>query len=248
VAQHVPFDDHLTLNRLSTVARLVSGASHEVNNALQVISGTVELLLESPDLSGPVTQALERIGAQSARAAAALAGVTALSRSAIDASAPVDLRAVVSRAAALRRYSIGRAGLTIAVEPGDVPLMVVGNGPQLLQALVNLIDNAEQALTGRPAGQQAAGLEAAGLEAGHIAVRATREQDVACVVVEDNGPGVPAHLATDVFAPFVTSRPRPDSVGLGLPVARVIAEAHGGSLSVEPRERGAAFVLRLPLR
>jgi len=238
VAQHVPFDDHLTLNRLSTVARLVSGASHEVNNALQVISGTVELLLESPDLPGPVTQALERIGAQSARAAAALAGVTALSRSAIDASAPVDLLAVVSRAAALRRYSIGRAGLTIAVEPGDVPLMVVGNGPQLLQALVNLIDNAEQALTGRPAG----------LEAGHIAVRATREQDVACVVVEDNGPGVPAHLATDVFAPFVTSRPRPDSVGLGLPVARVIAEAHGGSLTAEPREQGAAFALRVPLR
>ena len=103
MAQHVPFDDHLTLNRLSTVARLVSGASHEVNNALQVISGTVELLLESPNLPEPVTQALELIGAQSARAAAALTGVAALSRSAIEASAPVDLRAVVSRAAALRR-------------------------------------------------------------------------------------------------------------------------------------------------
>jgi two-component system C4-dicarboxylate transport sensor histidine kinase DctB len=233
VAQHVPFDDHLTFNRLSTVTRLVSGASHEVNNALQVINGTVELLLESPNLPEPVTQALERIGAQSARAAAALAGVTALSRSAAEASAPVDLRDVVSRATALRRHSIGRAGLTIAVEPGDVPLMVVGNGPQLLQVLVNLIDNAEQALTGRPGG--------------HIVVRAGQEQGVASAIVEDNGPGVPAHLAADVFAPFVTSRPRPDSMGLGLPVAKVIAEAHGGSLSVEPREHGAAFVLRLPL-
>ena len=51
----VPFDDHLTLNRLATVARLVSGAAHEVNNALQVISGTVELLLASPDLPEPLT-------------------------------------------------------------------------------------------------------------------------------------------------------------------------------------------------
>lgn len=238
MAQHVPYDDHFTLNRLSTVARLVSGASHEVNNALQVISGTVELLLDSPDLPEPLTQALERIGAQSARAATALAGVTALSRPTTEGSAPLDLRAVVSRAAALRRYAIGRAGLTIAVEPGEVPLTVAGHGPQLLQALVNLIDNAEQALIGRPAGQPA----------GHIAVRAAQEQDMACVVVEDNGPGVPPHLMTDVFTPFVTSRPRPDSVGLGLPVARVIAEAHGGTLTVEARERGAAFALRLPLR
>jgi C4-dicarboxylate-specific signal transduction histidine kinase len=234
VPKHVPFDDHLTLNRLSTVTRLVAGASHEVNNALQVISGTVELLLGSSDLPEPVTQALERIGAQSARAAVAMAGVTALSRSVADASAPLDLGAVVSKAAALRRYSIGRAGQTIAVEPADAPLIVVGNGPRLLQALVNLIDNAEQALAGRPAG--------------HIVVRASQEAGMACVTVEDNGPGVPAHLATDVFAPFVTSRPRPDSVGLGLPVAKAIAEAHGGTLTVEPRERGAAFALRVPLR
>jgi signal transduction histidine kinase len=234
VASHVPFDDHLTLNRLSTVTRLVAGASHEVNNALQVISGTVELLLGSPDLPEPVTQALERIGAQSARAAAAMAGVTALSRSVAEAKAPLDLRMVVSRAAALRRYSIGRAGQTIAVEPGDVPLIVVGDGPQLLQALVNLIDNAEQALVGRPAG--------------HIVVRAAQESGLACVMVEDNGPGVAAHLAADVFAPFVTSRPRPDSVGLGLPVAKAIAEAHGGTLALESSDRGAVFALRVPLR
>ncbi len=234
MAQHVPFDDDLTLNRLSTVNRLVSGASHEVNNALQVISGTVELLLESADLPGPVTQAIERIGVQSARAAAAMAGVTALSRPTTEATGPLDLCAVVARAAALRRYSIGRAGLTIAVEPGEVPLTVIGNGPQLLQALVNLIDNAEQALSGRPNG--------------HIVVRAVLEAGAACVVVEDNGPGVPASLAADVFAPFVTSRPRPDSLGLGLPVAKVIAEAHGGTLTAEPREHGAAFALRVPLR
>ena len=234
VAQHVPFDDHLTLNRLSTVTRLVAGASHEVNNALQVISGTVELLLGSRDLPEPVTQALERIGAQSARAAAAMAGVTALSRPVAETSAPVDLRAVVARATALRRYSIGRGGLTLAVEPGDVPLTVVGNAPQLLKALVNLIDNAEQALAGRPAG--------------HIVVRASLEDGLACVRVEDDGPGVPASLQADIFAPFVTSRSRPDSVGLGLPVAKAIAEAHGGTLTIEPREHGAAFALRLPLR
>jgi two-component system C4-dicarboxylate transport sensor histidine kinase DctB len=234
VAQHVPFDDHLTLNRLSTVTRLVAGASHEVNNALQVISGTVELLLGSEDLPPPVTQALDRIAAQSARAAAAMAGVTALSRSVAETSAPVDLRDVVSRAAGLRRYSIGRAGLTIAVDLGDVPLIVVGNGPRLLQALVNLIDNAEQALAGRPSG--------------HIVVRAAQEPGMACVRVEDDGPGVPAHLAIDIFAPFVTSRSRPDSVGLGLPVAKAIAETHGGTLTVEAAERGAIFALRLPLR
>lgn len=233
MAQHVPFDDHSLLNRLSTVNRLVAGATHEVNNSLQVISGTVELLLDSPDVSEPLRQALERIGAQSARAAAAVAGVTTLSRSVVDARAQVDVPAVVMQAVTLRRYAIGRAGLSITVEPGDVALTVKGNGQRLLQALVNLIDNAEQALAGRPGG--------------HILVRVTQESGMANVTIEDDGPGVPGDLAVDIFAPFVTSRPRPDSVGLGLSVARAIAEAHDGTLTTEPRERGAAFVLRVPL-
>lgn len=172
----VPLDDQLTLNRQATVARLVSGAAHEVNNALQVISGSAELLLASQDLPEPLRAALERIAAHSARAAAAMTGVTALSRPITEARAPIDLRDVATRAASLKRYSVSRAGLTIALEAGDQPLQVAANGPQVLQAVVNLIENAEQALSGR--------------QAGRIVIAASRDGSFARLTVSDDGPGL----------------------------------------------------------
>jgi signal transduction histidine kinase len=229
----VPSDDQLTLNRQTTVARLVSGAAHEVNNALQVISGSVELLLASRDLPADLRAGLERIATHSARAAAAMTGVTALSRPGHEARAAIDLRDVALRAAALKRYAIARAGLTINLDAGTEPLHVDANAPQLLQAIVNLIENAEQALAGR--------------RAGHIIVVASREDRFALLTVSDDGPGLSAEMAAQAFDAYVTTRPRPDSVGLGLPVARAIAEAHDGTLSVEAAEAGATFVLRLPL-
>jgi C4-dicarboxylate-specific signal transduction histidine kinase len=226
------FDDHVTLNRLATAARLMSGATHEVNNALQVISGTVELLMASPEVPDPVLRALKRIHAQSARAAAAMLGVTALSRLPSGEPTTLDMREVVARATALRRYAIGRAGLSVSLDSTPEPLLVTGNADQLLQAVVNLIENAEQALTGQPAGR--------------IQITTALDGTTVCVSVVDNGPGLSTDVAEHAFDPFVTTRPRPDSVGLGLPVARAIAGAHGGTLVAEPSAQGASFALRLP--
>jgi signal transduction histidine kinase len=228
-----PPDDQLTLNRQATVARLVSGAAHEVNNALQVIGGSVELLMANRELPAELRAALERIAAHSARAAAAMMGVTALSRPGSETRAPIDLRDVAARAAALKRYTIARAGLTIRLDTGTEPLPVSANAPQLLQAVVNLIENAEQALAdGR---------------AGHIVLVVSRDDACARLAVSDDGPGLSPEMAVKAFDAYVTTRPRPDSVGLGLPVARAIAEAHDGTLFVEPTEAGATFVIRLPL-
>ena len=228
-----PLDDQLTLNRQATVARLVSGAAHEVNNALQVISGSVELLMTSQELPEALRVGLERIATHSARAAAAMTGVTALSRPVTEARVSIDLRDVATRAASLKRYSVARAGLTIALDAGDQPLPVAANAPQLLQAVVNLIENAEQALSGR--------------QTGRIGIVASRDGAFARVAVSDDGPGMSPEMAAQAFDAYVTTRPRPDSVGLGLPVARAIAEAHGGTLSMEPATAGSIFVLRIPM-
>jgi signal transduction histidine kinase len=64
--------------------------------------------------------------------------------------------------------------------------------------------------------------------------------------VSDDGPGVPAGDAESIFLPFVTSRPRPESTGLGLPGAREIAAAHRGTLELESVAAGASFRLRVP--
>jgi len=68
------------------------------------------------------------------------------------------------------------------------------------------------------------------------------------ITVADDGPGVPVELATTLFEPFVTARP--GGSGLGLAVARRVAERHGGALVLEsiPGERGARFSIYLPGR
>ena len=226
-------DDLITLNRSATVARLLSGVVHEVNNALQVIGGTTELLHDLPGLSDPMVKGLQRIHEQNARAAAALAEVMTFSRQKHDVRGIVNMREVISRSVVLRRYAIGRARLTIAQHaPSEGGFSVDGSAPLLQQALLNLIINAEQALDGRPGGR--------------IAVDADRDGDMIRVRVSDDGPGVDATIAASMFEPFVTTKPRDQASGLGLASARAIAEMHGGTLSYESRSPGAAFVLRIP--
>ena len=172
------------------------------------------------------------IRAQAARAASAMTGAVALSRAQPDGTHPVDLRDVASRAVELRQYSIGRADLAIQLHVTPTPQLVQGHRLHLLQAALNLIQNAEQALAPR--------------RAGVIRVEVAEDGDQVTLRVTDDGPGVPAADAERIFQPFVTSQPRPESTGLGLSVAREIAAAHRGSLDLEPVAQGAAFCLRIP--
>ena len=228
-----PPEHHLTLNRLATIARLVAGAAHEVNNALQVIGGSAELLQNRTDLPEPVQKTLSRIRDQAARAASAMTGVVALSRAQPDgATYLVDMCDIATRAVELRRYSIGRADLTVQLDVPSAPQLVVGHRLHLLQAALNMIQNAEQALAPR--------------RAGRIRVEVVEHGDQIVLRVADDGPGVAPADADRIFQPFVTSQPRPESTGLGLPVAREIASAHRGSLELEPVATGASFRLSVP--
>jgi two-component system C4-dicarboxylate transport sensor histidine kinase DctB len=226
-------DDLITLNRSATVARLLSGVVHEVNNALQVIGGTTELLQDLPGLSEPVLKGLQRIHAQNTRAAAALSEVMTFSRQKNDVRRIVNMREVMSRSVALLAYAISRARLSITQQaPADGRVSVEGSATLLQQALLNLIINAEQALDGRPSGT--------------ISVEVDRDGEFVRVRVSDDGPGIDPSVASMMFEPLVTTRPRDQASGIGLAVARAIAEMHGGTLTFESRSPGAAFVLRIP--
>jgi len=228
-----PPEHHMTLNRLATIARLVAGAAHEVNNALQVIGGSAELLQNRTDLPEAVQKTLSRIRDQAARAASAMTGVVPPSGCARDSGTYlVDMCDVATRAVELRRYSIGRADLKVELDLPTEPQLVTGQRLHLLQAALNMIQNAEQALTPR--------------RAGVIRVEVADDGDHVVLRVSDDGPGVPPGEAESIFLPFFTSRPRPESTGLGLPVAREIAAAHRGTLELEPVATGASFRLRVP--
>jgi len=226
-------EDLVTLNRSATVTRLVAGVFHELNNSLQVIGGLAELLQDTPGIPPSVADGLRRIHEQNAKAGVAIAEVMAFSRQKTDERDRVNMRDLTTRAVRLRTFAIGRARLTIVYQPPKSGVVdVQGFANLLMQVVLNLIVNAEQALAGQQGGTIRVELES---PAGWVVVR-----------VSDNGPGIDPAVAGRLFEPFVTTRSRDESSGLGLAVARQIAEQHGGTLTRESVDTGACFAMRLP--
>ena len=227
-----PRDVLVALNRSATTAKLLSGVIHEVNNALQVISGTVELLQTRPDVPPTMNNSLDRLSKQTARAAQVLSQVLVFTRGSVVDSSRVNMREVVEHSLELRAFSIKRASLTSRLVAAEGQrFTVVGNRSQIQQALLNLIVNAEQALAGSK---------------GEIVVELEAVDGWVVVRVVDQGPGVPSDTQANAFEAFTSTREPYDGAGLGLWAARTIAVAHGGDVLLEPRPQGATFVLRLP--
>lgn len=224
----------LALNRLAIVARVFAGTVHEVNNALQIVAGSAELLAARGDLPDAARRAVDRIQMQSSRAAGSVHDVMQFVRDRGDVACRTSLRDVVQRAVAMRAYLIRRANLTVRFDPAAAPEAPVHGRPvQLVQAVLNVIMNAEQALEGRPNGI--------------IGVTLSEAGDVVQLRVNDNGPGLAVEIADRLFEPFTTTCPVPDAPGLGLAASRLILHAHGGDLAVEPGDVGCCVTLTMPL-
>ena len=109
---------------------------------------------------------------------------------------------------------------------------VLGRAGHVQQVVMNLVQNAVDALEGR--------------EGGVIRLSVAPEGGRAVLVVADNGPGVPEAARASIFDPFFTTKPVGRGTGLGLSISHKIAEEHGGSLALVDGE-GASFRLELPL-
>lgn len=231
-----PDDDQrwITLNRQAISGAFVSGLAHDLNNPLQVVTGTVELLLARPDLPPDVVVRLERIAQQVNRASATLLDVVGFVRERPASPVRVDLRSIVERVLGLRRYPLARAQITVITELAPTgQAIVMGKSPELAQALLNLVMNAEAALIGRPNAELRVSVDAV---SGVVRVRVT-----------DNGPGVSAEVADRLFQPFVSSRDADVAAGIGLMAASALVGRNGGRLRLEPAASGASFAIEIPL-
>jgi PAS domain S-box-containing protein len=152
-------------------------------------------------------------------------------------SAPVDINAAIENtlvvAAGEYRYV---ADLT--TDLGDIPL-VLGNGGDLNQVLINLIVNASHAIADIVDGTD---------QRGQIHVRTRVQEDHAVITITDTGGGIPAEIADRVFDPFFTTKDVGRGTGQGLAIARTIIDRDGGQLTFTTRPGdGTTFTIRLPL-
>jgi two-component system sensor histidine kinase HupT/HoxJ len=126
-----------------------------------------------------------------------------------------------------------RPGIDLDFEGAD-SLLARGRPGHVQQVVMNLVQNALDALEGR--------------EDGRIRVRADAVGGRAVLSVSDNGPGVPAASEAAIFDPFYTTKPVGKGTGLGLSISHKIVEEHGGRLRLLPQDGpGATFVFDLPL-
>lgn len=149
-------------------------------------------------------------------------------------SAPVDLPAMVRRAAAPVRVALELRGQTLTLDCPAGPAWQ-GDEKWTAEAVTNLIKNASEHA---PAG-------------GHVTVRLRQDALAARLTVEDDGPGIPPADMPHLFERFYRgANAAPGSAGIGLALARELARAQGGEVTADnrPDGPGACFTLRLPMR
>ena len=220
--------------KLSAVGELASGVAHEINNPLTTILGQAHLLVTHPEVSDYVRERLSLIAEEASRAARIVQNLLLFARRYAPERRPCSLADQVRRILDLKDYQLSRDNVGVTTEFGACP-PVWADENQIQQVLLNLVQNAHQAMAKHPAERA-------------LTVRVSATTRQARVEVLDTGPGIPEPLLQKIFDPFFTTKPPGEGSGLGLSVSYGIVAEHGGTLWAQNRrEGGAAFILELPL-
>ena len=217
--------------RLAAIGQITATVSHELRNPLGTLASSVELLRRSvvrPDAR--TAGELDRIHRNVWRCVRIIEDLLSFSRQRGPALAPLALDPWVAEQLDDQVVDPG-IRLRLALAAG---VTIPADGERLRQALVNLLQNATQAIELRwPDG------------GGEVTVATRVEGDEAVLTVTDNGCGIPAELHGRVFEPLFSTKAF--GIGLGMPLVQRIAEQHGGSVTLDSaQDRGTRVELRLP--
>jgi PAS domain S-box-containing protein len=218
--------------RLAAIGEFLSGVTVELNNPLQSIIGTLEVVLGGA-LEPSVRADLERTRFDAGRAARIVRNLLAFVKQAPNERVLIDLNETMQATMRVRAYELQLAGIEVTHDYASVLPLVLANRDEIQQVLLNLVINGQQAM--------------AGVDGSRIlSIRTHIIGNDACVDVCDTGPGVPAAIAGKIFEPFFTTKGSNVGSGLGLSLSLGIATAHRGRLELVPVPTGSCFRLTLP--
>ena len=217
--------------KLASLAQLVSGAAHEINNPLAAILGYSELLAAQAGLESEQASMARKIGQQARRTRELLSSLLSFAQQSPGEKTLLDMGSIVQRA--LQMKMLRTENKSIHLESRIAPGLpqIWGNVNQLFQCCVEIIGNATDALE-----------EVGG---GTLSVSVLEEGDELVMEFSDSGPGI--RDPQRIFDPFYTTKAVGKGMGLGLSVTYGVVQDHQGQISCENRpEGGAVFVLRFP--
>jgi signal transduction histidine kinase len=231
------------LSSLAALGEMAAAISHEINNPVMILylkSGLLRRRIKDAVTDPAARETLLALMSEIDGCGARIASITDkllafAGETHGEASETVEARALIEDALKLCGEKLRNSGIRLIAEPVALKLKPRCNRAQIVHVLVNLLNNSYDALQELPIEQRWVRIDAAPAASGKVQLS-----------VSDGGPGIPPASRERVFEPFYTTKEFGKGPGLGLSVARGLAQANQGALELDPGAKGARFVVTLP--
>jgi two-component system NtrC family sensor kinase len=236
-------------SRLAELGEMAAGFAHEINNPLQIMTSEQALvdtiftdmirkgeLKESQDLAD-LKDSMDQIKLQIGRCAKITQAILKFGRKSEPVSQDIDLVAFIPEVTSMIVKKASVNGITLKEEISEQTPVVRGDPSMLQQVLLNLYNNAMDAI-----------MERHGTEGGEMVIASAADEDGKVKIsVTDNGIGISPENLKKIFSPFFTTKPVGKGTGLGLSVCYGIVDSMGGVMEVNSqRGVGTTFTMRFP--
>ncbi|NIM93693.1 MAG: HAMP domain-containing protein [Anaerolineales bacterium] len=217
--------------KLAAVGQLTAGIVHDVKNPLAVIKGMAEELQEDDELTPEANEQLIIIRDNATRATRIVADLLKFARQSTPQLKRQNINETIRTAIRLTDYLARKGRVEVQTELLPDPVNVMYDATQIEQVIVNLIQNAIQAMP----------------DGGILTISLTRTGQAIAIEVKDTGVGIPEEYLNRIFDPFFTTKPEGEGTGLGLSVSYGIVSSHRGRIDVSSIEGvGTTFTVLLP--
>ncbi|MBN2380740.1 PAS domain S-box protein [candidate division WOR-3 bacterium] len=227
-------------SKMASVGMLVAGIAHQVNNPLAIMLSASTVLRDllakgdgiPEELQDDVFKYLDMMDEQVDRTRRVVSGLLAFTQARKSEIRPIDINTVVNEALNLLSQPLSVNNLEVTVSLGQNLPVVSADPVGLQQVIVNVIQNALDALVGE----------------GKLNIVTQEQNDYVSVLISDNGPGVSSNIREEIFEPLFTTKSTRKGTGLGLSVSILLLERFGGRLLLEDTPGGGAtFIIDVPV-
>ncbi|MBY5667596.1 sensor histidine kinase [Rhizobium leguminosarum] len=224
--------DLVQANRLAILGQVAAGVAHEINQPVATIRAYADnaRTFLNRGQTAPAGENLESIAALTERIGSITEELKTFARKGRGSTEPTGLKDVIEGAVMLLRSRFAGRMDTLDIDLPPDELQVMGNRIRLEQVLINLLQNALEAVAPK-AGD------------GRVEIRTSTDAGMVTVTVADNGPGIPPEIRKGLFTPFNTSKE--SGLGLGLVISKEIVGDYGGRMEVASDSGGTRFIVQL---
>ncbi len=219
-------------NKLSALGELAGSIAHEIKNPLISIQGFAKRIEKTNDIDR-INEYAKLIDQEAGRLTNVLMKLLDFSRMDEPKKERVEVREIVDDTVLFMEHHLTRfKNVGVNVEKGKKPTYIEADRIHIQQALVNLINNAAQAMP----------------QGGTIRIKSGIEDGYGYIAISDEGEGISEEILDKIFEPFFTTKPKGEGTGLGLSLSKRLIEANSGRIEIKTKMgQGSTFKLLLPL-